>query len=152
MGIKRNGGLPMCHSESALVYASASTSLWLKPYSDWPQCYAGSASRQLPLFLPRSTRGSLFGQEKVSNSVCNIGTFECSRSRFRRLECYDKSEQVAYSMRRLLPNKSTDFHSYVFRDIRASTRFMLPPSRSQIAPTNRQRQSRHTGHRTWFFR
>jgi hypothetical protein len=77
LGIKYNSGLPMRHSESALVSASASTSPWPKPYSDWPRCCADSASRQLPLFLPRSTRGYLFGQKKVSNSVCNSGTVEC---------------------------------------------------------------------------
>jgi hypothetical protein len=33
--IGHNGRLPMRHSESALVSASASTSQWLKPYSDW---------------------------------------------------------------------------------------------------------------------
>jgi hypothetical protein len=117
LGIKRNGGLPVCHSESALVYASASTSLWLKPYSDWPRCCAGSASRQPPLFLPRSTHGSRFGQEKVSLRA--PGPIQRAGMP-RRIGAGPLFHAQAAAQ------QIDGFYSYVFKDIRASTRFMLP--------------------------
>jgi hypothetical protein len=104
LGIKYNSGLPMRHSESALVSASASTSPWPKPYSDWPRCCADSASRQLPLLLPRSTRGYLFGQKKYRTPSATAEPLSV-QVRFRRLECHDESEPVRYSTRRLLQRK-----------------------------------------------
>jgi hypothetical protein len=105
LGIKRNGGLPMRHSESALAYVSASTSQWLKPYSDWLRCCAGSASRRFPLFLPKSTRGSRFGQKKGSNSVCNSGTVQYFRSDSQGQNASTNRSFPCHATRRLLQRK-----------------------------------------------